>query len=352
MAEPEAAEAPSIPNPAPILMAIARAYRNSQLLYVAAKLQIADLLVDGPKTSGEIAEMVGASPDALLRLMRGLYFLGIFDWRDNDRFALTEVSKHLLSSAPSSVRPGVICLGQEQYRAWADLLDTVMTGEPAFKRLFGSPFDYYDEHPETGEAFDSWMATSSRQVSTGILQNYDFPDVGTVVDVGGGEGVLLAGILEIRPRLRGILTDRKSVIEKARSHLTAQGVVDRCRLVGGDFRQAVPRGGDLYILRNILHDWDDSAAVLILSATRRAMKRSAHLLVIQRVMPTGKPNASATGSIVESDLMQMVYAGGRERTEPEYQRLFKAAGLEVTLTMQANGITWLMETRAAQPQAV
>lgn len=331
-------------------MAIARAYRNSQLLYVAAKLQIADLLVDGPKTSDEIAELLGASPDALLRVMRGLHLLGIFEWRDDGRFALTEVSKHLLSSAPNSVRPGVICLGQEQYRAWADLLHTVMTGEPAFQRLFGNPFDYYDLHPETGEAFDSWMATSSRQVSTGILQNYEFPDAGTIVDVGGGEGVLLAGILEGRPRLRGILTDRTSVIEKARSYLTAQGVVDRCSLVGDDFRKTVPTGGDVYILRNILHDWDDAAALLILSATRRAMKPSARLLVIQLVMPTGKPSALATGGIVESDLMQLVYSGGRERTEAEYQRLFKAAGLEVTLTMQANGVTWLMETRAAPAQ--
>ena len=333
-------------------MAIARAYRNSQLLYVAAKLQIADLLVDGPKTSDEIAELLGASPDALLRVMRGLSLLGIFEWRDSDRFALTDLSKQLVSSAPNSVRPGVICLGQEQYRAWADLLHTVLTGEPAFQRLFGNPFDYYDRHPETGEAFDSWMATSSRQVSTGILQNYVFPDVGTVVDVGGGEGVLLAGILETRPRLRGILTERKSVIERARGHLMAQGILDRCRLVAGDFRQTVPRGGDLYILRNILHDWDDSAAGLILNATRRAMKRSARLLVIQLVMPTGRPTAAATGGIVESDLMQLVYAGGRERTEPEYRKLFESAGLEVTLTMQTNGVTWLMETRAAQPQTV
>jgi hypothetical protein len=348
MAEREGAGAPSIPNAVQVLMAIARSYRNSQLLYVAAKLQIADLLADGPRTSDQIAEMVGASPDALLRIMRGLYFLGLFDWGDNDQFALNELSRHLVSTAPSSVRPGVICLGQEQYRAWADLLDTVMTGEPAFQRLFGNPFDYYDEHPETGEAFDSWMATSSRQVSAGILQSYDFPAAGTVVDVGGGEGILLAGILETRPRLRGILMERNSVIEKARSRLTAQGVVDRCKLVGGDFRKAVPSGGDLYILRNILHDWDDSAAVLILKATRRAMKRSAHLLVIQRVMPTGKSNAPATRGIVESDLNQMAYAGGRERTELEYQGLFTAAGLEVTLTMQANGVTWLMDTRAVR----
>ncbi len=352
MTEREAEEALSTPNSAPILMAMARAYRSSQLLFVAAKLKIADLLVDGPKTSGEIAQMVGASPDALLRVMRGLYLLGIFDWLDNDRFALTDISKQLVSTAPNSVRPGVVYLGQEQYRAWADLFQTVMTGEPAFQRLFGNPFDYYDQHPETGEAFDSWMATSSRQVSTGILQNYEFPDIGTVVDIGGGEGVLLAGILETRPQLRGILTERKSVNEKARTYLAARGVLDRCHLVEGDFRQEVPSRGDRYILRNILHDWDDSTAIQILNATRRAMKRTSLLLVIQLVMPAGKPIAAVSGGIVESDLMQMMYAGGRERTESEYQRLFRAAGLEVTLTMQANGITWLTELRVAESHTV
>ena len=328
-------------------MAIARSYRNAQLLYVAAKLQIADHLAGGPKTSDEIAAHVGASPDALMRVMRGLYLLGIFEWRDDGRFALTELSRQLLSSSPESVRPGVLSLGREQYRAWADLLHTVMTGEPSFQRLFGAPFDYYDRHPETGEAFDSWMSASSRQVSTGILNNYLFPDVGTVVDVGGGEGVLLAGILQGGSQLSGILVERKSVIEKARRYLTAEHVIDRCRLVDADFRHEVPKGGDVYILRNILHDWPDAGALQILTATRRAMKPSARLAIFQLVMPAGRPTASSAGGIIESDLMQMMYAGGRERTQDEYRDLLRSAGLEVTLTMQADGLTWVIEARSA-----
>jgi hypothetical protein len=279
-------------------------------------------------------------------MMRGLYLLGIFEWQDDGRFALTDLSQPLLSSSPESVRPGVLFLGQEQYRAWADLLQTVMTGEPAFQRLFGTPFDYYDQHPETGEAFDSWMSVSSRQVSTGILNNYVFPDAGTVVDVGGGEGVLLAGILQGGPELSGVLVERKSVIEKARRYLTAKQVIDRCRLVPGDFRQEVPTGGDIYILRNILHDWPDAGALQILTATRRAMKPSARLAIFQLVMPAGRPTASAAGGMIESDLMQMMYAGGRERTQDEYRDLLRSAGLEVTLTMQADGLTWLTEARS------
>lgn len=349
MAGPGAARTPHTPNPGQTVMAVARAYRSSQLLYVAAKLKIADLVADGPKTCQEIAESLGASQDALCRVMRGLSMLGIFDLQADGRFALTELSKPLLSGVAGSVRSGVIYVGEEQYRAWGDLLHTVMTGEPAFPRLFGDPFSYYDQHPEAGEAFDSWMTVSARQDSSGISYNYEFPESGTVVDVAGGEGVLLATILKTRPRLHGILLERKSVIEKARRMLIANGVLERCRLVAGDFRRAVPRGGDVYVLRNVLHDWDDSTAVRILQATRRAMKPIARLLVIQRAIADATPTNPTMRGMVENDLMQLVYSGGRERSEEDYRALLKAAGLEVTLSMQSGGVTWLMEARPVKP---
>jgi hypothetical protein len=327
---------------------MARAYRYSQLVYVAAKLGIADLVADGPKTCEEIATALGASKDAVCRVMRGLAMDGIFERQEDGRFALTELSKPLLSDVIGSVRPGVIYWGEEQYRAWGDLLHTVMTGEPAYRRLFGDPFSYYDQHPEAGEAFENWMTLSARQASTGISYDYEFPEEGTVVDVAGGEGVLLAAILKPRPRLHGILLERKSVLEKARQTLIAEGVLERCRLVAGDFRRAVPRGGDVYVLRNVLHDWDDSAAVRILEAIRRAMKPIARLLVIQRPMTDAIPINPSMRGLVEGDLMQLVYSGGRERTEDEYQALLQAAGLELALVMQADGLTWLMEARPAK----
>jgi O-methyltransferase domain/Dimerisation domain len=337
------------PSPAQAVLAMARSYRSSQLLYVAAKLKIADLLLDGPKSCLEIAVSIGASKDALCRVMRGLAMLGVFERQHDGQFALTELSKLLVTDAPGSLSPSLIFLGGEQYRAWGDLLQTVMTGAPAFPRLFGDPFIYYDQHPEAGEAFDQLMTASSKMVSTAISYNYDFPDSGTVVDVAGGEGFLLAAILKSRPQLRGVLLERKSVIEKARHLLTAEGVLERCRLVVGDFRRAVPSGGDVYVLRNVLHDWDDSSAGQILSATRRAMMPSARLLVIQRPLLEKAPANPIDRGLIESDLMQLVYSGGRERSEDEYRTLLRAAGLELTLTMQSDGLTWLMEARPAAP---
>jgi len=330
---------------------MARSYRSSQLLYVAAKLKIADLLLDGPKSCLEIAASLGASKDALCRVMRGLAMLGVFQRQQDGQFALTELSKLLVLDAPGSLRPNLIFLGEEQYRAWGDLLQTVITGAPAFPRLFGDPFIYYDEHPEAGEAFDQLMTASSKMVSPAISFNYDFPDSGTVVDVAGGEGFLLAAILKSRPQLLGILLERKSVIEKARGILMAEGVAERCRLVVGDFRRSVPRGGDVYVLRNVLHDWADFAAGQILTATRRAMTPSARLLVIQRPLPASAPANPAERWLIESDLMQLVYSGGRERTEDEYRALLNGAGLELTLTMQSDGLTWLMEARPGAPTA-
>ena len=325
------------------LLAIAKAYRRSQLLYVAAKLGIADLLATGTRTCNELAESLNASPDALCRVMRGLSVIGVFTPEADGRFALNEMSEPLLEASKDSIRPGIIYLGEEQYRAWGDLLQTVMTGEPAFRRMFGDPFEYYDEHPDSGGSFDDWMAVASRQLAAGIAGGYEFPETGTVVDVAGGEGILLAAVLKPRPALRGVLFDRASVIEKARRVLDEEGVLDRCRLVAGDFRREVPDGGDLYILKNILHDWDDSAAIEILGACRRAMRGEARLLVIQRAMPVEPADAPYLRSLVDSDLMQLVYSGGRERTEAEFRDLFLAAGLEPRMTTQSQGVAWLME---------
>ena len=246
-----------------------------------------------------------------------------------------------------SVRPAVIFWGEEQYRAWTELLHTVMTGEPAFSKVYGDPFTYYDQHPETGQAFDSFMTTASGHVASGIAYSYDFPDQGTVVDVGGGEGILLTTILKSRPLLGGILLDRARVGEKARRLLDEEGVLARCRLVAGDFRRKVPRGGDVYILRNVLHDWDDAGALSILSACGRAMKRSSRLLVIQREIPDPLTMEPYARIVVEADLMQMVYSGGRERTLPQYRALIEAAGLRIYQTMATSGHTWLMEARKA-----
>lgn len=331
-----------------MLLAMARAYRTSQLVYVAAKLGIADALTEGPKSCEQIARELGASVDALCRVMRGLSALGVLDGTDDGRYELNSLSQLLVSGAEPSARSGVIYWGQEQYQAWGELLNTVMTGEPAFRRLFGDPFDYYDRHPDTADAFDSFMSASSKLGSAAISFNFDFPDSGTVVDVGGGEGYLLAEILGPRSGLSGVLFERPSVIEKARRVLGAKGLLGRCRLVAGDFRHDVPEGGDVYILKNVLHDWDDSGVREILSACRHAMKGRGRLIVVQRVMPdAGAANTELFSSMIDADLLQLVYTGGRERTLAEYRALLEGSGLRLHATMQSQGQTWLMEARVA-----
>jgi len=328
---------------------MARAYRSSQLVYAAAALGIADLLAGGAKTCGELAAALSASPDAVCRVMRGLMVLGVFDQLADGRYELNELSEPLLSAGDSSVRLGLIHLANEEYRAWGDLLQTIKTGEPAFNRMFGERYAYYDRNSDAAGTFDDWMAMSSRQMADTIAQTYEFPDTGTVVDVGGGVGVLLAAVLKPRPALRGILLERGTVIDKARKTLEAEGVQSRCELIDGDFRKAVPPGGDVYVLKNVLHDWRDAIALEILGACRRAMGRDARLVVIQRAMPSDGRNETYLRSLVESDLMQMISTGGRERTDKEFQHLLGAAGLRVSLTMQSDGATWLIEARPQPP---
>jgi hypothetical protein len=334
-------------HPGQALLLMSNAYRTSQLVYVAAKLGVADVLTDGPRTADEIASAVGASPDALGRVLRGLVMLGVFDELEDGRFALTEMSRLLTSGQETSVREAVIFRGQEQYRAWADLLQTVLTGEPAFRRIFGDPFEYYEAHPETAEVFDAFMTSGAQQMADGILSNCEFPPTGTVVDVAGGEGRLLAGILKSLPEARGVLLERRPVVAKARRLLAAEGVLGRCRLVAGDCRRSVPRGGDTYILMRVLHDWDDPSAIAILTACRRAMKPAARLLVIQRVLPPKLRRARHHQSLVESDLMQLVYNGGRERTMEQYGALMRAAGLRVHQSMTFLNETSIIEVHPA-----
>lgn len=336
-------------RPGPTLLAMARAYRTSQLVYVAAKLGIADELAAGPRTCEDLATTLGLSADALCRVMRGLYVLSLFDQLEDGRYTLTDLARPLLSDAPDSVRAGIIWIDEEQYQAWGQLLRTVKTGEAGFKTLFGDPYAHYEENVEAGKVFDSWMAVASAQVVEGIAQGYEFPETGTVIDVGGGEGVLLAAVLKPRPGLKGVLLDRASVVEKARRVLREAEVLERCTLVAGDFREWVPPGGDVYVLKNILHDWSDSAAVSILTACRQAMAPTARLVVFQRAVPENASNPDLVRSMVEADLMLMVYSGGRERTLSQYRALLEAAGLSMSYTMESGGTTRLME---ATPKAI
>ena len=297
----------------------------SQAVLAAAKLGIADLLKDGPKPCEELARSAGVRPEALYRLLRALASAGVFREEPERRFGLTPLGARLQSSTPGSLR--AFALFQEhQYRAWEAVLHSLRTEETAFDHVVGQPFfPYLEAHPEAAAIFNEAMADFTTQAAAAVMAAYDFGRFGTVVDVGGGSGALLTRLLAEHPTLRGVLFDVPHVAENAKQHLAAAGLSERCVTQAGDFFQAVPSGGDAYLLKWIIHDWDDERAVAILRQCHRAMTTRAKLLVIEAVLPPG--NAPFFHKWM--DLTMLVVTGGRERTEREYRALFEAAGFRL-----------------------
>lgn len=328
MATDETSAAPDPETPQRRLGRLIGGFHTTQLLYTAARLGLADRLRDGPRRAEELAPALGAHAPSLHRLLRALVEIGALEDAGEGRFGLTELGRLLQEDAPGSMRPVALVYGGEFYRAWASLLESVQTGETAFERVFGVPFfDYYAQHPEEGEAFDRTMASLSAAMGDRVAAAYDFSGIGTLVDVGGGKGALLAAILKANPGVRGMLFDQPAVIAGAQARIAAEGLAERCRLVGGDFFEAVPPGGDAYLLKWILHDWDDERSVRILQNCRQAMTERARLLVVEVVLPDRTPPRPVGAAI---DVHMLALTGGRERTESEYRALLAAGGFRLT----------------------
>lgn len=314
-------------QPRVALQLLVHGYRVTQMLSVMAKLGIADLLEGGPRTADELAAATGAHPDALYRVLRTLASVGVFEEIAPRRFALTPLAEPLRVAHPHSVHSMAVYQGDHVYQAWGDLLHSVMTGAPAFDHVFGAPhFAYMAQHPEMSAPFDQAMSENSRRVASAVVAAYGFGEAGTVVDVGGGQGVLLAAILGAHPGLRGILFDQPHVVAGAQPMLDAAGVADRCETVAGDFFAAVPSGCDFYVLRHILHDWDDERSIAILRSCAKAMPPHGKVLVIEAIVASG--NEGPQTKLL--DVQMLVMNGGRERTAAEYEQLFTAAGLRLT----------------------
>ncbi len=310
-----------------VMMRLLSGFRVTQLLALAANLGIADLLADGPQTAEELARATATQPDALYRALRALAGVGVFAELDGRRFTLTPLAELLQTTHSDSLRAQVLFQSAEQYRAWADLRHSVTTGAPAFDHVYGAPhFDYLTMHPASSEAFNQAMRVVSRQVAAAVVEAYDFTQADRVVDVGGGQGTLLAAMLRANPALHGALFDLPHVVAGAEPVLRAAGVADRCEIVGGDFFTMAPPEGDLITLHHILHDWDDERSVMILRACAQALRPQAKILVIEAVITPGA-NAMPTLFL---DINMMVMNGGRERTAAEFERLFTAAGLRLT----------------------
>jgi O-methyltransferase/methyltransferase family protein len=319
-------------------------YRVTQLLYIAAKLEIADLLREGPKTSDELARATGVQGRALYRVMRALASIGVFSENEVGQFTLTPLAELLQRDHPQTLWGWTVMTGEEPYRAWGDVLSSVMTGAPAFERVYGaSRFDYLAQHPESSALFNESMSENARDRAASIVASYDFPATGTVVDVGGGHGVLLSAVLRAHPSLRGILFDQPQVVTGATSRLEAAGVSERCTVAGGDFFAGVPEGGTVYVLSQIIHDWDDERSVAILRSCRAALEGDAKVVLVESVIEAG--NAPSRAKFL--DLQMLVMTGGRERTVEEYHRLFKAAGLRLTRVVPMGAEDSLIEAERA-----
>jgi hypothetical protein len=326
------------------LRAIAYGLRASQALLVAAQLNVADHLAQGPLTAPELAHVTGANAAALERVMRALCALGVFAESRSGHFSLNAAGQLLRSDMPGSFRSGVLLLaGGVRLRCWSDLLETVRTGVSASARLLGMPlFDFYAAHPEESEINDDAMRAFSAAHADALLKTVEFPEDGVVVDVGGGTGALLAAILAAHPRLYGILYDRPDVVPRARRVLSEGRVADRCAVVGGNFFDGVPRHGSVYILKQIVHDWDDERAGAILRCCRQGMPPGARLLIVERRLPErAEPGPAAEAFL--SDLGMLVMTGGRERTEAEFIELLSSAGFKHRRTLATSSPLWVFE---------
>ncbi len=320
-------------------------YQTSAAIGAVATLGVADALAGGPAHPADVAARVGADPGALARVLRALADAGVFEALEDGQFALTPLGATLRGDVPGSVRRAAIIAADEwHWRAYGHLTHSLRTGEAGFRPAHGCGFwEYLDRHPSAGAMVDGSMARIAAARAAAFARTYDFRAMTRVVDVGGGQGVLLQHVLEAHPHLRGIVFDRPAVSEAARARLAEAGLSGRCEVVSGDFFAGVPVGGDAYVLSWILHDWDDEAAVRILTNCRAAMGDAGRLLVLELVLsPANAPHPpTAADALARTvDLEMLAVVGGRERTEAEFQALLGRAGLGLTRVLALEGLPW------------
>ena len=319
------------------LLRMTNAFQVSQAIHVAATLGIADLLEDGPRSADELAEATETHAPTLYRMLRALASVGVFAETDG-RFSLTPLAEYLRTDSPSSLRAWAMQIGQQYFwTSWGHLLHGVRTGEPAFPELYGtSAWEYRAAHPEEDAVFNAAMTALSAGVVEAVVRSYDFSEIDVLVDVGGGEGALLTAILAANPALRGILFDQSHVVATAGALLERAGAADRCEIVGGSFFDAVPDGADAYLLKSIVHDWNDVAAIEILRTCRAAMADTGRLLVVEPVIRSGNEPDPAKFS----DLNMLVMLGGRERTADDFEKLYAEAGFRLTSVVPTGAPTF------------
>jgi hypothetical protein len=327
-----------------LLFQMATGFYLSRALFVAAELGIADLLAGGARRFDDLAAATQTHGPSLNRVLRLLASAGVFSAEADGHFALTPLGECLRTGVPGGVRAAVLLFGGGAQNAWADLMYCVQTGEPSFRRSGETdPFARMQQNPKDAANFDEAMADFTKLVAVAVAAAYDFTPFRTLVDVGGGNGTLLIGLLGANPHLRGVVFDRPDVVERAGPRLAEAGLSARCDAVGGDFFASVPPGGDAYLLKHVIHDWNDERATAILARCREAMAPSAKLLLIEGVYPARIDQSSASRGAAANDVNMLVCTGGRQRSESEFRSLFGAAGFTLTRIIPTAAMAYVIE---------
>jgi hypothetical protein len=323
------------------LMELINGFRTTQAIYVAVTLGVPDLLRNGAVACDQLAALTGSHPRALYRLLRALAAIGILHESDNRSFALAPLGRALVSDSQCSHNAWArFVAGPPLWASWGHLLYSVRTGEPGFRHLHGRDvWSFRADHPEESAFFDRAMRENSRCVARHMLAAYDFTRFGHIVDIGGGDGALIASLLAACKDATGTLLELPHVVSGAGEVLEHAGVRQRCNLLAGSFFDGVPAGGDVYLMKSILHDWDDPEAHLILCNCRQAMRPGARLLIVERML--GPPNEGAEGKF--SDLNMLVNAGGRERTCDEFAAVLEGAGFAMAERIRLPGSRSILE---------
>ncbi len=316
------------------LYQMAMAHFVPRALALAAKLGLADLLKDGPRSAGDLAVATRTHAPALARVAKLLASVGVLSELTDGTFALTPQGEMLRTDVPGSVRALVLLFaGVEIQDAWKDLEFCVRTGEPSFRRTApqaDSPYALMASSPELTELFDEAMATFAPWNAAAVAAAVDFSTFGKIGDIGGGNGALLIGILQAYPRLTGIVLEQPHAAVRARDKIAAAGLTDRCQVLAGSFFDEVPHGADAYILQNVLVDWDDKRAVAILRNCRAAMPRHGQLLILEELYPVRADVSDKSRSVAASDVNMLVCTGGRQRSEEEFRELLATSGFRLT----------------------
>ncbi len=319
--------------PGVLLYQMAIGHYVSRALHLAAKLNLADALEDGPRDYRDLAQSSGVHPPSLKRVLRLLASVGVFEELDDGKFALQPLGEMLRTDVPGSMRAMVMVFaGIGIQDSWRELEYCTRTGQPAFRRTDpdGDPFAEMAKDPEAAATFDKAMATFAPLTAAAVVDTYDFSRFARVADIGGGNGALMLGILRANLTLRGIVFDQPHVVERARKEIESVGMADRCEVIGGSFFQEVPRGADAYLLKHVIHDWDDERATAILKCCRAAVPAHGKLLIVEGVYPAGIDQSLASRAAAANDVNMLVCTGGRQRSEGEFRDLFAASGWRLT----------------------